>query len=287
MGRARRARRCRRHRAVAVERRAGRLPERPQDRTRPRAGDARPRGRPADPHGRRQLRRRLVRARRRHDDGDPARRSLQRLLRDGVDARRRGNRDADRLRLQRRTTSRRARPVGRRRRRRDAGHPAARCHQAGEQAGHRRPRPVRHGPVPVDHRLDAERREPRQGSQPVPRPARRAGRQRRRHPRRRSDQPAGVHGHRRRRRGAGGAAQRAHRRRRAVEVRPLQLLGPPGEHGVDRQRRPRRLRQLHGHRLSGAPAAARARGSRPRSSPTSTTASSSTWSTDCTRASTR
>ncbi len=27
---------------------------------------------------------------------------------------------------------------------------------------------VRHGAVPVDHRLDAERREPRQGPQPVP-----------------------------------------------------------------------------------------------------------------------
>ena len=97
------------------------VPERPQDRARPRAGAPRPRRRPAHPHGRHQLRRRLVRACRRHDDGDPAQRALQRLLRDGVDARRRGVRDADRLRLQRRARPRRARPRRRRRRRRRPG----------------------------------------------------------------------------------------------------------------------------------------------------------------------
>ncbi len=40
--------------------------------------------------------------------------------------------------------------------------------QAAEQTGHGRARAVRHRPVPLDHRFDAERGEPRQGAQPVP-----------------------------------------------------------------------------------------------------------------------
>ena len=56
----------------------------------------------------------------------------------------------------------------RRRRRREAGNPPARCHQAGEPARDGRARPVRDGAVPRHHRVDPERRERRQGPQPVP-----------------------------------------------------------------------------------------------------------------------
>ena len=57
-------------------------------------------------------------------------------------------------------------------------HPTARRDQAAQQATDDRPRPVRHGPVPRCHLVHAERRERRQGPQPVPRPCRRGRRRR-------------------------------------------------------------------------------------------------------------
>ena len=140
-------------------------------------------------------------------------------------------------------------------RRRRPGDPPARRHQAAEQAAHGRARPVRDGAVPRRDLVDAERRERRQGPQPVPRPPRRAGRRRRRHARRRPDQPRRLHRHRRRRRGPRRPPQRAHRGRRAAAVRALQLLGPPRRHRVDRQRHPRRVRR-HARRRLPRPAAA-------------------------------
>ena len=64
------------------------------------------------------------------------------------------------------------------RRRRRPGHPPARRDQAAEPAPDDRARPVRDGAVPRRHLVDAQRRERRQGAQPVPRPPRRAGRRR-------------------------------------------------------------------------------------------------------------
>ena len=122
----------------------------------------------------------------------------------------------------------RPRQGGRRCRR--PGDPPARRDEAGEQAPDRRARPVRHGAVPRRDLLDAQRRERRQGPQPVPRAPRRAGRGEHRDARRRPDEPGRLHRHRRRRRGPGGPPQRPDRRRRAAAVRALQLLGPPGRH---------------------------------------------------------
>ena len=121
---------------------------------------------------------------------------------------------------------------------------------------------------------DAERRERREGPQPVPRPTRRDGRRARRDARRRPHQPAGVHRDRDRRRGPRRPSQRADRRRRAPAVRPLQLLGPTGRHRVDRQCRARRVRQRHRRRLPRPVNSCPGRGPRTRSSPTSTTACS-------------
>ena len=166
------------------------VPDRAQDRAGQGARAAHARRRRARPGRRRQLRRRVGRGRRRHDDRHPRERPRERLLRERQHARRRRRRDADRVRLQRRPPPRAVRPRQGRRRRRRSGDPPARRHEAGEPPPHRRARPVRDGPVPRRHRLDAERRERRQGPQPVPRPARRAGRGERRDARRRPDEPA-------------------------------------------------------------------------------------------------
>ena len=163
-----RARRRRRDRPGALERGARRIRHRSQDRAGDGARAPGARRRPAHPRRRRQLRRLVGRARRRHHDRHPPERPGERVLRQHLDARRRERRDPDRLRVQRRASARRARCRGRRRRRREAGDAPARCHQAGEPARHGGARPVRDGAVPRHHRLDAERRERREGPQPVP-----------------------------------------------------------------------------------------------------------------------
>ena len=128
----------------------------------------------------------------------------------------------------------------------------------------RRARPVRHGAVPRRDLLDAQRRERRQGPQPVPRPPRRAGRRRRSsrssttRPTRDAYTATDVDGE-------GLAA----RRNVLIDGGVLQqfvhtsVLGPARRHGVDRQRHPRRVRRHARRRLPGAAAACRAPAPRP------------------------
>ena len=130
---------------------------------------------------------------------------------------------------------------------------AARRHQARQPAGHRRARPVRHRPVPRHPRLDAERRGRAEGPLAVRRPRRRGGGRAAPHAGRRPHQPARLHRHARSTARAwppgatslidGGVLQQfVHRR----------YSGPPERHGLDRQRRPRRL-QVHARRAAAWP----------------------------------
>ena len=131
-----------------------------------------------------------------------------------------------------------------------------------EQAADGRARPVRDGPVPRRHlaRRSTARRV-RQGPQPVRRPPRRAGRvaessrssTTRPNPRRLHAPPTSTA-----RAWPPGATS-------LIEggvlraVRAQQLLGPAGRHGVDRQRRARRVRRHARRRLPGPAARSRAR----------------------------
>ena len=153
-----------------------------------------------------------------------------------------------------------------------SGDPAARRHEAAVAAAHRRARPVRHRPVPRHHlaRRSTARRSSRAAACSA---TASASRSRRRVVTLVDDptNPLALHGDRRRRRGSRRPPQRADRRRRRCSVRAQLVLGPPGRHGVDRQRRARRVRRHARRRVPRPVARARARATRTSSSPTSTT----------------
>ena len=242
--------------AAAVGRRAGRVPDRAQDRAGQGARAADARRRPAHPRRRRQLRRRVGRGRRGHDDRHPRERPGERLLRQRQQPRRRRRRDADRVRLQRRPPARRCSTSTRRPATPSTGRPACSAPPS---------RPSKRLTVVLDPFVTAQFlgviSSTLNGESVVKGRSLfrdRLGEQvaaERRDARRRPDQPRRLHRHRRRRRGPRRPPQRPHRGRRAAALRALQLLGPPGRHRVDRQRHARRVRR-HARRRLPRPAAA-------------------------------
>ncbi len=163
----------------SVERRAGRLRDRRQDRPGQGTGAVDVGRRSTDSGRRRELRRCRFRIRRGNHDRYTSHWARERLLRRRQHAGRRRRRDADGFRVQCRSIAVRVRPRQGGHRGQRPGDASARCHQARHEAHNRRARPVRDSELPRHHLQHAQRRERSQGSQPVHGPSRRERGQRR------------------------------------------------------------------------------------------------------------